>query len=63
MNKRKIFSLIERIGLEIDQAEVYKNSVHFNQARRLLKNELPQAISEMEAECVERPSLTGLKSS
>jgi hypothetical protein len=63
MNKKfKIMGIIDRIRLEIDQAEVYGTSGHFNQARQLLSNDLTDAIDELEAACAEKPSLTALKS-
>jgi len=58
----KVRQLIDRIRLEIDQAEVYKNSVHFNQARTLLSNDLIEAIEEPEEVCEEKHSQIALKS-
>ena len=58
----KVRQLIDRIRLEIDQAEMYKNSAHFNQARTLLSNDLVQAIEEPEEICEEKPTLIASRS-
>jgi hypothetical protein len=58
----KVDTLIQRIVAEINQAESSQNTYSFIEARRLLINDLRQAVRELEQPCVEKPSKASSKS-